>query len=326
MLGCKNKDLRIGWIGYHIEGLLALQALLESGVRVEAVITLKQSLFNNRSGAIDYSNLCKRYKIPLYRVEKINCQESIELLKELSLDVCFVIGWSEIINSEALNTVKVGMIGAHASLLPHNRGSAPINWALINGEEETGNSLIWLAEKVDSGSIINQTLIPISIYDTCSSLYEQVAESNKTMITKVVPKLIDGECVGRPQVELNEPILPRRRPQDGLIDWSKDSLAVYNFIRALTRPYPGAFSWLDGERWIIRQSALLPGKFFADAKPGQVLGPVFSPAETACGQVVACGQGAIVLLELERVTGEILAGRELSDRQWEGKVWTNGTY
>jgi methionyl-tRNA formyltransferase len=94
----------------------------------------------------------------------------------------FVIGWTQILRPETLKLATIGMIGAHASLLPHNRGRAPINWALIRGEKQTGNSLIWLAEDVDSGDIIDQTVIPISPYDTCASLYTRVGESNKEMI------------------------------------------------------------------------------------------------------------------------------------------------
>jgi methionyl-tRNA formyltransferase len=98
---------------------------------------------------------------------------------------------------------------------------------------------------------------------------------------------------------------------------------VYDFVRALTRPYPGAFSWLGGRRWLIWQSALLPGACSPAAAPGLILGPVFCPVEAACGQAVACGKGALLLLELEGEDGTVLKGRHLSDQSWEGKVWTD---
>lgn len=315
--------MRIGWIGFHMEGLLSLQGLLEQGTRIEAVITLKPSLAAKKSGGGDYLSLCKNFHVPLFEVENINDQQSIKLLKELSLDLAFVIGWTQIIREEALKLVNVGMIGAHASLLPHNRGSAPINWALINGEKQTGNSLIWLAEGVDSGDIIDQTPFPITPYDTCASLYQLVAVSNRDMILRVLPKLIAGERPGHPQSRIDEPILPRRRPNDGRIDWTKESCAVYDFVRALTRPYPGAFSWLDGKRWIIWKCALVPVGGFSDKKPGEVLGPLQSPNEEVCGQVVACGKGVLLLLELEGESSEILRGRQLSEKLWQGSVWLN---
>lgn len=315
--------MKIGWIGFHMEGIPALEVLLEQGTCIKAVITLKPSLAAKKSGAADYVALCKRFQIPLYEVANINDGDSIKLLKELSLDLAFVIGWSQIIRSEALKLVKTGMIGAHASLLPRNRGSAPINWVLINGEKQTGNSLMWLAEGVDSGDIIDQTPFPITPYDTCASLYERVAESNRDMILRVIPKLVAGDHPGYQQPHTEEPILPRRRPNDGLIDWSMDSGAVYNFVRALTRPYPGAFSWLDGKRWVIWQCALLPGDWFPHRRPGEILGPIFSPLESACGQVIACGKGAILLLELEGDHHELLRGRRLSDAPWKGNVWSH---
>src|SRR2546425_825710 len=316
--------MRIGWVGFHIEGVLALRSALEQGYRIEAVITLKPELAANRSGAADYKSLCQEFEVPLHEVTNINDDESLNLLKNLSLDVAFVIGWSQIVRPEALKLVRGGMIGAHASLLPHNRGRAPINWALIKGAKKAGNSLIWLAEKVDGGDIIDQIVIPITPYDSCASLYERVAESNREMILRVIPKLLAGERPGSPQPHTDEPDLPGRRPKDGLLNWFMRDVEVYDFVRALTRPYPGAFSWLDGRRWTIWQCASLPDAFFPGATPGKIMGPVFSPVEGACGQAVACEKGAIILLELEDDDGKILHGHQLSDRRWEGKTWTDG--
>jgi len=315
--------MRIGWVGFHIEGLLALRGLLERGFPLEAVITLKPDLAAKRSGAADYGVLCRQFGVPLYEIANINDDESLSLLKKISLDLAFVIGWTQIIRPEALNLVKVGMIGAHASLLPHNRGRAPINWALIKGEKQTGNSLMWLAEGVDTGEIIDQVAIPITPYDTCASLYEKVAESNRDMILRLVPRLLADERPGRAQPNNGEPNLPGRRPKDGILNWSLKNAEVYDFVRALTKPYPGAFSWLNGRRWTIWQCALLPKGFSFDAQPGETVGPIISPVEASCGQAVACGAGAIVLLELEDDNGEALNGRRLSDQDWSGSVWTN---
>src|SRR5216117_2753658 len=108
------------------------------------------------------------------------------------------------------------------------------------------------------------------------------------MIMRALPRLLRGERPRTPQPRSSGPVLPRRRPADGLIDWDQEACAVYNFIRALTKPYPGAFGWLDGRRWTVWQAALLPPGTAATAglTPGAVLGPMISPAETACGQVV----------------------------------------
>lgn len=315
--------MRIGWIGHHVEGIPALQGVLERGYRLECVITLNSKGRERRSGAVDYSPLCSTYGVPLYQVSNINDDESLSILKSLSLDLAFVIGWNQIVRPPALKLARLGMIGAHASLLPHNRGRAPINWTLINGEVSAGNSLIWLAEGVDAGDIIDQRTIPVTRYDTCASLYEQVAETNRDMILDVLPAILEGRHPGNPQQHNGEQLLPPRRPEDGALDWSLTNVRVYDFVRALTKPYPGAFSWLDGKRWRIWHCSLLPEIFGIDAVPGQVLGQIHSPVADACGQVVACGKGAVALLDLESDDGKTLKGPSLSEQPWTGKIWTN---
>lgn len=320
----ETQHLRIGWIGFHMEGQAALEGLLHEGISVEAVITLAEPELAKRSGVGCYNNICDRYGVPLYKIHHINDQESVELLEKLDLDVACVIGWSQIIGRAALKTARLGMIGAHAALLPHNRGSAPVNWALIRNETEAGNTLMWLNEEIDEGEIIDQVQFPLTLYDTCATVYEKVAETNREMILRLIPRLMAGQRPARPQPHSTEPLLPRRRPKDGLIDWSKDSLDVYNFIRALARPYPGAFSWLQGRQYRIWDAALLPGNPYADAMAGQVLGPIVSPYPCqACGQVVACGNGAVVILELESTDGTVFKGKELIELTSKGKYFTN---
>jgi methionyl-tRNA formyltransferase len=298
--------------------------VLEHGFPLQSVITLKPEAASRRSGTVDYSSLCAEYGVPLYEVANINDDQSLRLLEDLSLDLVFVIGWSQLIRPHALKLAKIGMIGTHASLLPHNRGRAPVNWSLIKGEKQTGNSLIWLAEGVDAGDIIDQMVISVTPYDTCATLYERVAETNRQMILCALSKILAGERPGRPQPQNDAPILPGRRPQDGLLNWSLSNTEVYDFVRALTKPYPGAVSGLDQKQWLIWQCALLPEIGSIDAVPGQVVGPLYSPVEGACGQVVKCGKGAVALLELEDTEGVLLSGRQLSDQPWKGKIWTNG--
>ncbi len=313
--------MRFGWVGVHEEGLPAIEGLLESGAPIVAAVTLTPPLAARRSAATDYGPMCRRFQVPLYEVASINDDEALDLLRGLALDVLFVIGWSQILRPPALATARTGVIGAHASLLPRHRGSAPINWALIRGATCWGNTLMWLAEDVDAGAIIDQVAFPVTPYDTCATLYQRVAESNRDMLLRVVPRLLAGERPGRPQAPTDEPVLPRRRPADGAIDWRAPDTQVYDFVRALTRPYPGAFGWLEGRRWTVWQAALLPLAATTHERPGEILGPMISPVDGACGQLVACGAGAIVLLELEGDDGTVLRGRLLSEQRWAGKTW-----
>ena len=313
--------MRIGWIGSHVEGVPALRAVLERGFPIVAIVTVSRAAAAGLSGAADYSTIGREFGLPVFEVDDLNAEPGLRTLAELSLDLAFVIGWTRIVGPSARGLIPQGLIGAHASLLPHNRGRAPVNWALIRGERETGNTLQWLGDAVDGGDVIDMTRIAITPYDSCESIYEQVAESNRAMIVRLLPKLLNGERPATPQLLNGEPLLPRRRPADGRLDWSESSARVYDFVRALTRPYPGAFSWLQGQRWTIWACALPPLRTAADGPPGEVIGSVVSPVEQACGQAVWCGQGAITLLEVEREDGRVLKGRQLSDQCWAGSSW-----
>jgi len=314
--------MRFGWVGSHMEGLPAFEALLAAGADIAAALTLTAEAAAKRSGAADYEPLCRRGGVPLHRVSDVNSADAIALLRSLDLDVLFVIGWSQILRADALATARLGVVGAHASLLPRNRGSAPINWALIRGERETGNSLLWLADGVDTGAVIDRSAIAITPYDTCATLYERVAVTNRDMLLRLWRRLLNGERPGTPQpADAPDAPLPRRRPADGLLDWHGASHRVYDFVRALTRPYPGAFGHLQGERWTVWQAALPPLDAIPIAEPGTCLGPVVSPADDACGQLVACGQGAVTLLEVESENGRVLRGRALGEADWRGLTW-----
>lgn len=313
--------MRIGWIGFHMEGLEPLHAVLLGQTPLAAIVTLEPQAAGERSGAARYERLAGAFGVPLHYVRSLNDERGLALLRDLSLDLAFVIGWTQIISPAAMALVRRGLIGAHASLLPQLRGRAPVNWAIIRGLTSTGNSLMWLSARADRGDVIDQTVIPITPYDSCATVYEKVGHSNAEMITRVLPTLLAGGRPGTPQPDTVEPDLPGRRPADGIIEWAQSSRQVYNFVRALTRPYPGAWSWMGPERYRIWQAAMLPNHDDPSCEPGTVLGASLSPRAAACGLVVACQRGHIILLELEDDSGRLLTGTDLSDRPWIGRVW-----
>ena len=318
--------LRIAWLGFHQEGLLALEDLLENGPRPVCVITLAAELRSERSGAVDLGPLCARHGTPLVEIRDVNDAETQTLLDRLDLDLLVVIGWHQIVRTPSLGCVRLGMVGTHASFLPHNRGSAPVNWALIRGETEGGNSMIWLAPNVDAGDIIGQEGFAITPYDTCATLYGKVAATNKALLRAFLDDVERGVVRRRPQPPGGEPLLPRRRPADGRIDWGWPARQVYDFVRALTRPYPGAFGYRGGERWFVWQAALLPaGASTARATAsGTVLGPMVSSVPEACGQLTVCGDGGLVLLlELEDASGRVWRGPALSGLAHQGERWSD---
>ena len=320
----REQSLKIGWLGFHEEGQAPLQALLRCGWKLDCLLTLPKEQLAQRSGAVDFGPLAEAHGIPLFRVANINDAASLAFLRTRELDLLFVIGWGQILRREILTLTRLGVVGSHASLLPHNRGSAPVNWCLIRGERTTGCTLFWLDPAVDRGDIIAQEPIPITPYDTCATIYERVGQANASMILDFLEELCHGRVPRRAQSEAEDQLLPRRRPKDGLIDWTQSADRLYDFIRALARPYPGAFSWLGSTRYSIWTSALLDLPRLPVLPPGTIIGPSRSPEPRACGQIVACGIGALLLLELEKPDGEMLTGVQLSEQAWQGVVWHDG--
>jgi methionyl-tRNA formyltransferase len=307
------EQLRVVWVSFHEEGRFALPHLVKHGVNIVGIITLDEASAVKRSGVYNYSLLASEYDIPIYKVRHINDASSIELLKKLRLDVICVIGWSQILSSDVLSCASQLVIGAHASLLPHNRGSAPINWAIINGERETGNSLITLHEQVDTGHILAQKKFDISLCDSCNTLYYKVAKSNADMLYDVLSDLANGNLKFKHQPATNEPLLKRRRPEDGEIEWSLPSRKVYDFIRALTKPYPGAFTYFSGQKAIVWKASWSPVDI-ASGEIGSVAGFRFGFEVMQCGVVINCGEGQIVVHELEIVEEGVFVGEALIDR------------
>lgn len=308
-----RRRLRIGWVGFHREGVPALEALIERGGLVGA-LTLTPAAVAKRSGAADVAGICERAGVPVTRVDHVNDAASLAVMRSWEADVVFVIGWSQILGPEALGCARIGTIGAHASLLPRLRGSAPINWALIRGETVTGNSLMWLDTEVDDGDLVAQRSFPITAYDTCATLYDRVAETNAEMILEALDAFEEGRFPRTPQGACDEPLLPRRRPSDGLLDWSLPAEDVDRFVRALTEPYPGAFTTMGETRVTVWSTAALEGLApTPGAQPGEVVGAMRSPVAASCGVVVACGSGAVVLVDVDVEGVGRLVGPALAD-------------
>lgn len=302
--------MRVTWIGSHEEGLEAFRLTAQRGC-VDAFITLDDEAFAKRSaGTRAYKDICGEYAVAYHTVDTIKGEKAFELIKRYSPDLLVVLGWSEILPERLLDIPKIGTVGTHAALLPHNRGSAPINWAIINGEELTGNTMMWLSKNVDAGEIVDQESFPITLFDTCKTLYDRVAETNARMLLRLLDALDRGERPALPiENKTDEPLLPRRRPKDGLIDWNRSARQIYDLIRAVTRPYPGAFSFIGGRKYLIWEASVLP--FGHGSAPGTVAGCGYGFADGGTGLAVAAADQMIFITELEDENGRVFRGREL---------------
>ena len=152
---------------------------------------------------------------------------------------------------------RLGTVGFHASYLPNYRGRAPVNWAIIMGEETTGATLFYLEEDADSGDIIAQKSFAIGLNDTCQTVYEKAGQAYVEMLCENLPLFEQGTVPRKHNVSRSYPCYPGRKPEDGLIDFQRPTLDVYNWIRALTRPYPGAFFYRGNQKIIVWKASII---------------------------------------------------------------------
>lgn len=233
-----------------LEGRRCLEALLKRGEKFAGFVSLDPALAPSTSGWAPFDDLAAEHGVPLIAVRDLNAPENVARVAELRPDLILVVGWTRLLGPALLRMPRLGVVGFHASLLPRYRGRAPVNWALINGERETGNTMFFLDEGVDTGAVIAQRRIPITDGDDCSTLYEKVADSAVDMLVEHLPQLRSGTAPRVPQDHRRATVMPRRRPADGVIDWNHGTRALFDWVRALTHPYPGAFTF-HGDRQLF---------------------------------------------------------------------------
>jgi methionyl-tRNA formyltransferase len=281
--------------------------LLENAYDISGLVTLTSDSMRCVSGAIDLTEAAEKAHIPVFRVKNINDPEALVWVRSKAPDLLLVVGWTQLVKAELLRVPKLACLGFHASLLPKSRGRAPVNWALINGDTVTGNTMIVLEPEADSGDIVAQRTIPITEEDDCKTIYQKVGETEVEMLDEILPLIRNGVLPRRKQNDSEATVMPRRRPEDGLIDWNRTTRQIYNWVRALTDPYPGAFSLLNGERvWIW--SARTDGGL-VDINP-RVPGKVV--VDDDAWPWVSTGDGWIRLVSVQREGSPKISGQTAS--------------
>ena len=199
--------------------------------------------------------------VPIYVTDKMNDKTS----------VCSVQNWNPDLIVVILDIPPKGIIGLHSSLLPHYRGGAPLVWQLINGESKAGITLFYMEEGTDTGDIIGQKEVLIEENDDIGTLYKKVGEEGITLLKKYIPQIANNCAPRKKQVEIEKHrVYPQRKKEDGRIDWSKPPVSIYNFVRAQTKPYPGAFSFYKGYQVFIWKCKVVSIKEKQDDFAGKV--------------------------------------------------------
>jgi methionyl-tRNA formyltransferase len=193
------------------------------------------------------------------------------------------------VSGEVIALAPRGVYGMHPTLLPRHRGRAPIPWTILSGLARTGVTLFEIVDPTaDSGPIVGQVVVPVAADETATSLFDKLARAHVDLVRDFVPRLVAGAVTKTPQEPSRASAWPKRTPADGIIDWETRAPYLYDWVRAQTRPYPGAFTFLGDEKVIVWQAR--PVEWQGEAPAGTVV-------ET--GPVVACGEGALLLEEVE---------------------------
>jgi methionyl-tRNA formyltransferase len=201
---------------------------------------------------VDFSDLADQIGCEAVTLRgKINSASYLDHITRWQPDLLLVLGWYYMVPGKVRDSVPLGCVGIHASLLPKYRGGAPIPWAIINGDTETGVSFFYADDGVDSGDIISQIAFDIEENDTCATVYEKATLASIKILQEYIPRIAAGTAPRVAQDETQATYFPQRKPEDGLIDWSWNAKRVRNFIRAQTRPYPGAFTFIEGKKVVI---------------------------------------------------------------------------
>ncbi|MEI7346503.1 bifunctional UDP-4-amino-4-deoxy-L-arabinose formyltransferase/UDP-glucuronic acid oxidase ArnA [Dickeya chrysanthemi] len=286
---------------YHDFGCVGLRALVAAGYTVEAVFTHADNPAENQFfGSV--ARTAAELGIPVFAPEDVNHPLWVERIAAMSPDVIFSFYYRHLLSDAILQSATHGAYNLHGSLLPRYRGRAPLNWALVNGETETGVTLHRMVTRADAGNIVAQQRVAIDESDTALSLHRKLRDVADQLLKDALPAIAAGKANDIPQDESQATYVGRRTPEDGRIEWQKPARTLYNLVRAVTEPWPGAFSFVGTTQFIIWQAKVRTD--FAAAKPGTVLST--SPL------VVACGNDALEIVTGQGNNGIYLQGAQLA--------------
>ncbi len=275
---------------YHTVGYRCLQELLSQGAHVAAVFTHEDSPVEE-IWFESVRDLASSHQIPCYTTA-VNLPENVELLRKISPDFLFSFYYRFMIKKEVLDIPRSGALNLHGSLLPKYRGRVPINWAVINGETETGATLHYMVEKPDAGDIVDQEHVSIEFADTSLDVFRKVTEAAVRITSRSWPHLLAGTANRVPMNLAAGSYFGGRKPSDGLISWEKSAIEIYNLIRGVTHPYPGAFTYLEGKKVFIWGAIPKSG----NGKAGEVV--------SEHPLLVGTGNGLLEILSLQLETEE----------------------
>ena len=270
---------------YSSVGCECLSVLLRRGVEVALVYTHEDDP-NEEHWFESVYDLARSHDLTVSTEEP-----DISCVRAAAPDVIFSFYYRSMLPMSILNLAPLGAFNMHGSLLPRYRGRACVNWAVLNGETETGVTLHHMTEYADRGNIVAQQAVPIGPDETAHEVFLKIIPAAGKVLDSSLSDILSGNAPGFPQDESKATKFGRRRPADGLIDWTKSAAEVHNLVRAVTKPFPGAFTFHEGHKLMIWRSRPLNEN--SGAQPGTFLSP----------SRVQTGQGILEILDGEDVDG-----------------------
>ena len=258
---------RIAVFAYSETGHECLKMLLDRGENVVAVVTHADSPDEN-IWFPSVAELARARGVEPWLVDRPDAALEARL-RAVAPELIFSFYFRHLLPPGILGLARLGAYNLHGSLLPKYRGRAPVNWAVARGETQTGATLHAMSAKADSGDIVDQEAVPIGPDDTAADVQKRVTQAGVRILEKRLAELEAGTAPRRPQDDAAATTFPRRRPEDGRIDWTRPAEEVHNLVRAVTHPYPGAFTDVFGGQTILWKTRL-PHLGAHDNFPGQV--------------------------------------------------------
>ncbi len=287
--------MRVVFMGTPDIAATCLKRILDDGSDVVAVYT-QPDRPKGRGMKLVYSpvkEVAMAAEIPVYQPENFKDEETVQTLRELQPDVIAVVAYGRILPQSVLDIPKFGCINIHASLLPKYRGSAPYQWAVLDGLKETGVTAMYLVREMDAGDIIDVSKTPIGENETAGELLDRLAELGAELLSKTLPRIENGTAIATPQDPSQVSYAPMLDKSMCPIDWTKTAQQVHNHVRGL-HPWPVATANIAGTNFKIHATAIVDGS----GEAGAILGL------TKTGLQIACGKGAIEIRSLQAEGGK----------------------
>jgi methionyl-tRNA formyltransferase len=287
------KAARCVLFAYHEMGHACMEALLKMGAPISALFTHRDDA-NEEIWWRSCADLAAEHGVPVYFDESSESARS--KIGALNPSIIYSFSYRHLIPETVLELAPLGAYNLHPSLLPSYRGRAPVNWVLVNGERETGITLHHMVARADAGDIVGQRAVAIDDSDNALTLYRKLVPLCVELITELHPQIVAGTAPRRKMDIARGSYFGRRRPEDGRIDWRWPARRIFNLVRAVTHPYPGAFCFVNGRKLLVWEAKIgaengttgAPGRFVRVTDDGAI--------------EVAAGEGSVIV-ELAQFEG-----------------------